>query len=143
MATPSWKGTCRRSMPRSFSASWMLAARLLARYIANRTAFLEAATRAPRVRCTIPIRWGTRRAARRPAGVWSWPWVRQTWRSVGIREGLFVSPRAGAARMDCTRQRAVGDDQADHHTWRLYQEISRQPLLWQSDQCDSPAGRGL
>jgi hypothetical protein len=44
-------------MPRSSSAFWMLAARLLARYIANHTVFLEAATRAPRVRYTIPIRW--------------------------------------------------------------------------------------
>src|SRR4029453_631881 len=97
MAAPSWKGTYRRSMPRSSSAFWMLAARLLARYIANHTVFLEAAIRGPRVRYTIPIRWGMRRVARRLAAVWSWPWVRQTWRSVVTREGLFVSPRAGGA----------------------------------------------
>ena len=38
------------------------------------------------------------------------------------------------ARMDCARQRALGDDQGDYHPWCLPQEISRQPLLRQSNQ---------
>jgi len=59
------------------------------------------------------------------------------------RPGLYVTSLIDKLHGWTTRANELSETTKHYHPWRLHQEISRQPLLRQSAQCDPPAGGGL